>query len=736
MMTTDASAAHPNSEACSCADHEATSRRRPFRSAQAARVLRARWSLSLLLLGVLPALGLASSTPVSVLTYHNDNGRTGLNPGEKILTPENVVSTSFGKLFSYPVDGYYYTQPLYVPGVAVPGKGTHNVVYVATTHDSVYAFDADSNQGDNAGPLWQVSFINPDAGITAMTVKDLGLTDPSGTESELGIVGTPVIDSETGTLFVVAKIKDSRRAVPVFSHLLYALDLGSGAVKFGGPVPLQATVRGTGLGTDGLGNIAFNNLYQLQRPGLLLVNGTVYVGFASAGDLGPYHGWLLGYDARTLRQVAVYNDTPNGEEGGIWMSGGAPAADEAGAIYFITGNGTFDANSGGPDLGDSFVKLQRSGTSLAVADWFTPYNQAVLNANDGDLGSGAAMLLPDSAGSPEHPRLLVGCGKEGIVYLLDCDNMGHFNPTDNSHAVQWFGLGAPTLSMPACFNNRIYYQGINDTLKFYNVSNAFVAPSPASHSGVTFSFPGATPSLSANDHTQGIAWVIQADAFGTNGPAVLRAFDADDLSRQLYTSSDAGVRDRLGPAQKFTPPTIANGKVYAGSGFQLAVFGTLGGPVIATQPQDRTVDTGASVTFNVGAGGTPPFTYQWRFKGDEIAGATNAWLTVTNVQPANAGDYSVVVSNAYDPAVSEAAFLVVNPTAVRPRLSINARFEITLSGELGRTYEIQYLSDLDPDQSDWVILTTVDLTNAVQVVTDPQGTNATQRFYRAFLQPF
>jgi hypothetical protein len=418
------------------------------------------------------------------------------------------------------------------------------------------------------------------------------------------------------------------------------------------------------------------------------------------------------------------------------MSGAAPAADAAGDLYVMTGNGTFDANTGGPDFGDSFLRLTKSESGLAVTDYFTPFDQALLNANDGDLGSGAPMLLPETAGSAEHPNLLVGCGKEGIVYVVDRDNMGHFNSNDNNQIVQWFGLGSPTLSMPAWFNNRVYYHGINDTLKAFSVTNSQMSWSPASRSTVSFAFPGATPSISADNANNGIAWEIQTDAFGTNGPAVLRAYDAADLSRQLYTSGDAGDRDRLGPAQKFAVPTIANGKVYVGAGFQLSVFGTLGAPVIATQPQDQTIDAGTDVIFNVGAGGSPPFGYQWRFNGKDLDGATNAWLSLTNVPASGAGDYTVRVANSYDTALSEAARLIVNSPPVPPKLTINSQLEIALEGDPGRGYAIEYLADLDLQQNDWIVLTTLTLTNTIQTVTDPQGTNAERRFYRAVADPF
>ena len=669
-----------------------------------------------------------------VVTYHNDLARTGQNLNETVLAPANVNANSFGKLFTYSVDGYFYTQPLYVAGVSIPGKGVHNVVYIATQHDSVYGFDADSNQGDNTAPLWQVSFINPAAGITTMPQSDLGLND--FTQAEIGITGTPVIDPLTGTLFVVAKTKETIGGSTRYYQRLHALDIRTGKEKFDGPVEIRASLPGTGPGTDGFGHIAFDPFYEFQRSGLLLQNGEVYVGFASAGDIGPYHGWIIGYDAHTLQLTRAFNDTPNGYEGGIWMSGAAPAADAEGNIYCMTGNGMFNAHIGGLDFGDSFLKLTPAGGGLIVADYFTPYDQAVLDATDGDLGSGAPLLLPDSAGSDAHPNLLIGCGKEGIIYLLDPDQMGHYRATDNSQIVQSVNLAAGTSSMPAYFNNWIYYLAINDVLKAFSISNGRMSSVPVSQSHDQFGFPGATPSISANGSNDAVVWVIQADAFATRGPAVLRAYNATNLDERLFSSSDAGTRDRLGPAQKFAVPTIVNGKVYVGAGFELSVFGNLGAPIVTTQPLGQKAYRGADVTFNVAASGTPPYSYRWQFGGNDLVDATNAWLTLTNVSLEASGVYRAVVSNSDGTAFSAEAELVVAPPPLPPRLVINPQLEVSVQGETGQTYSIEYTSDLDRDYSYWVILTTLTLTNSTQAFLDPDGTNQLKRFYRAVVEPF
>ncbi|MBU6399983.1 MAG: chitobiase/beta-hexosaminidase C-terminal domain-containing protein, partial [Verrucomicrobia bacterium] len=524
----------------------------------------------------LALLLLATGAPaqVAVLTQHNNVARTGLNDQETILTPANVNPNSFGKLFSYPVDGYVCAQPLYVPSVAVLNRGTHNVLFIATEHDSVYAFDADSNIDTNASPLWHVSFINPSAGITTVPNGDVGSSD---IVPEIGITSTPVIDPGSGTLYVEVKTKEPGL---VYRHRLHALDITSGAERPGSPALISATVTGTGDGNNGAGQIPFNSLRQMNRPGLLLLNGVIYLAYASHGDNGPYHGWVFAYDAQSFQQVGVYNTTryDSPSLGGIWQSGDGPAADPAGNLYVETGNGAFNTAHGTLDicsLGDSFIKLSTT-NGLHVADYFTPYNQASLNNGDVDLGSGGPVVLPDSVGSAAHPHLLVGCGKQGRVYLLDRDNLGHFNSTSDSQIVQELNIVNGTWSAPAYFNDQIYYQGAGDVLKAFQFSNGLLVSTPTSRSSTAFGFPGATPSISANGISNGIVWVLQND--GYNGspqstPQVLHAYNATNLAVQLYASSMAGVRDQLGGAVKFTVPTIANGKVYVGSQYQVSAFG-------------------------------------------------------------------------------------------------------------------------------------------------------------------
>jgi hypothetical protein len=355
---------------------------------------------------------------VNVLTYHNDNLRTGLNSQETVLTPQNVNSTTFGKLFEDPVDGQVFAQPLVITGVNVPGRGVHDLVIVATEHDSAYAFDADN---PDAVPIWHTSFIDPAAGVTPVS----GSNTQGNVQPEVGITGTPVIAAPTGTIYVVAATQEVRADGVHFVQRLHALNVATGAdvvkpytigdTMFDGSTytyVIGPSVPGTGDGSV-YGVVDFNALREAQRPGLLLLNGTVYVGWASHGDNGPYHGWVLGFNAQTLRPVAggIYNDTPDGSEGGIWMSGAGLAADSSGNIYFSTGNGTFDANLGGSDYGDSAVKLSTS-NGLSVSDYFTPSNQAYLDQNDLDFGSGGVMLLPDQPGL--YPHLLVTQGQRAL----------------------------------------------------------------------------------------------------------------------------------------------------------------------------------------------------------------------------------------------------------------------------------------------------------------------------------
>jgi uncharacterized repeat protein (TIGR03806 family) len=529
------------------------------------------WTGWLSCLGLMWAAVIAHAQ-VNVLMHHFDLSRHGANLSETELTPANVSSATFGKLFSHDVDGYVYAQPLVLTGVNVPGKGVHDLVFVATEHDTLYAFDANDAAGDNAQPVWQVSFINAAAGITTVPSGDVGTGD---IVPEIGITSTPTIDPTTGTLYVEVKTKEPGSK---YVHRLHGLDVSNGAERPGSPVVITAVTKGTGDGSNGAGSLPFNSLRQMNRPGLTLVqpagypNPVLYIAFASHGDNGPYHGWVLGYDVVTLKQVQVYNTTPNGGLGGIWMGGLGPAVDPDGNLFVITGNGTFNAAS--QSYSDSFLKLTTGGTNLVLADYFTPFNQASLNSADADLGSGGVVVLPDEVGSAAHPHLCVGCGKEGKIYLLDRDNLGHYQANSDSQIVQSLsGLIAGTWGTPAYYKGRLYYVGSGDAMKMLPFSNGKLTGRIQSQSPNGFGYPAGTPSISANGNTNGIAWAIDFGAYGSRGPSVLHAYDAENLAKELYNSSQVGTRDVPGPAVKFTTPTIANGKVFMGTANTLAVFG-------------------------------------------------------------------------------------------------------------------------------------------------------------------
>lgn len=517
-----------------------------------------------------------------VFTQHNDIARTGLNANENVLTLTNVGNTTtFGKKFSQSVDGFLYAQPLYVPSVSIAG-GTHNVVIVATEGDSVYAFDADNKTGANANPLWHANLIDTahgaSAGETTATSNDVSCTD---LVPEIGISSTPVIDPSTGTIYVETKSKQPSGLQ--FFHRLHALDIATGTEKFGGPAVISASVSATGDGSSG-GTLKFNDLTQMNRPGLLWLNGMIYVAYASPCDNGPYHGWVFAYDAATLAQKALHLTTPNGGLGGIWMSGAGLAADSAGNIYLTTGNGTFDtSNIPAQELGDTDEKLFNDGTDrLALVDYFTPFNQASLSNADTDLGSGGVLLLPHQPGA--HAHELVQVGKEGKIYVIDRDHMTagnlHYcvsacNGTD-AQIVQELNAPIPIpngiWSMPAYWNNNVYFWGVSDVLKRYTLSNGLLGVSPASTSSRVYGYPGANPSLSASATTNAIVWAIDSNG-GSN--AGLYAYDAITLV-ELYNSNQAsGNRDVAGPGVKFSVPTIANGKVYVGTQTEVDVYGTL-----------------------------------------------------------------------------------------------------------------------------------------------------------------
>jgi len=517
------------------------------------------------------------TTYAGAFTHHNDNFRTGRNAEETVLAPANVRASTFGKLFTYPLDGAAFASPLYVAGVTVPGQGTHNVVYVATEHDSVYAFDAD---GRRASPLWQRSFLGPER--TPVPAADTG--DCCGLGAEIGITGTPVVDVATGTLYVVAKTKESAGGVTGYVQRLHALDIGSGAEKFGGPVMIQASAPGQGSGAVA-GQVAFDSLHANQRAALLLNQGVVYIAFGAHGPAQTTHGWVLGYDAATLRPVLTVNLSPNADGAGIWQANGGPAADLTGNVFVITGNGAFDVSTSVSDFGDSFVKIAANGT---IADYFTPWNQGALNANGLDLGSAGPLLLPDQPGA--HPHLLVSAGKNGTIYLVDRDAMGRFSGTTSDLQIvqsiaDVFPNGTPepgNVSAPIYFNGTVYFGPVADSIQAFPMENGRLGASAHTRSVDVFPYPGAQLSVSASGVTNGIVWAIQrngdcgvAATCASAAAGVLKAYDAANLGTLLYSSDQIPERDTLDPAAKFSVPLVANGKVFVTSSSQLTIYGLL-----------------------------------------------------------------------------------------------------------------------------------------------------------------
>jgi hypothetical protein len=495
-----------------------------------------------------------------VLTQHNDNTRAGLNASEKILTPANVNVDSFGKLFTQNVDGIIVAQPLYATGVLMNDGNVHNVVYVATQNNTVYAFDADSTQGSNASPLWSVSLND---GGTPDPISDFGCTGTHYTE--IGIMGTPVIDAGKTTLWVVAKtvIGTGDNAVRNFS--LHALDITTGSERLGGPVIITATAPSSN------GSGTFNPIYQMQRPALLLQGGVLYIGFGGNGcDQYAYNGWLLAYNAQNLQQESAFLVTPDGLRGSIWQGGSGPAADANGNVYVVTANGTYDGPAGGNDFGDSVLKMGWNGSVFGVIDYFTPYNQKLLAQQDLDLGSSGPLVLPDQPGL--YPHELVAAGKEGTLYLINRDNEGQFN-SDTDDVIQSIphAVATEVAGVPSYWNGSVYMGGDLDYIKQYSLVNGLLTTEPVSQTPVIFAGAGpASTSITANGKTNGIFWVIRH----TN-PALF-AYDPTNLANKFYDSTQAlKSRDKLIPVTRFVTPTISNGKVYIGGTTGLVVYGLL-----------------------------------------------------------------------------------------------------------------------------------------------------------------
>lgn len=503
---------------------------------------------------------------IDVVTYHYDNMRTGQNVNEMTLTPANVTVSTFGKLGEFAVDGLVDAQPLLLSNLAIPGGGSKNVVYVVTEHDSIYAFDADSITASGGTALWHVSAL-----LSGETTSD----DRSCTQvtPEIGITSTPVIDRSRNAIYVVAMSKDSTGS---YHQRIHALDLTTGNELFGGPVDVQASYPGTGDNSSG-GSVVFDPKQYKERASLLELNGTIYTMWSSHCDHRPYTSWIISYNADTLAQTNILNLVPNGSEGAIWMSGAAPAADASGNIYMIVANGDFDTtlNSQGfptnGDCGNCFAKIT-STVPLTLLDYFTPLNTVSESDSDTDFGSGGELLLPDVVdGNGNTRHLAVGSGKDANIYVVDRDNMGKFSGTaDNIYQLITGQLSGGVYSKPSYFNGTVYYGANGDAVKAFPIVNGQLATFPSSRSGHTFGYPGATPSISASGTTNGIVWVVE-----NSSPAVLHAYDATNLSNELYNSTQAsGGKDNFS-SNKFITPMVANGRVYVGTQNSVAVFGLL-----------------------------------------------------------------------------------------------------------------------------------------------------------------
>ncbi|MGB8328233.1 MAG: IPT/TIG domain-containing protein [Steroidobacteraceae bacterium] len=557
-----------------------------------------------------------------------------MNLNETALNVSNVRPAQFGKLFTRTVDGQIYAQPLYVAGLNL-GTTVRNVVYIATEKNNVYAFDADDPNA--SAPLWQVNLGPP------VPVADTG--EIYDINEFVGITSTPVIDPVTGTLYCVAKTKEGGS----YFQRLHALDIRTGQEKFGGPALIAGSVPGTGAGSVA-GTLTFDPLKHLNRPALLLVNGHVYVAFGSHGDSEPWHGWVFGYDAATLQRTAIFNTTPTGWGGGIWQSGQGLVADSSGNIYFMTGNGAFDATTGGSNFGCAFVKL--STPQLTVADWFAPYDADVLNAGDGDLSSSGPVLIPGT-------NLIAGGGKESLIYVLDRNNMGHFRAGSNSQIVQeifvswWYHIHGAPVYWNGPQSSLMYVWTENNVLQSFRMLNGVSQGLGATSTmAVPDGMPGAMLALSANGSAPGtgILWAshpFSGDAELATVPGILRAFDASNVSVEIWNSRMNAARDDFGNLAKHTPPTVANGKVYVATfSNQVAVYG-----LIAPSPQITSVSPSRGPT----AGGTSVTITGANFAagaavtvgGSAVTGlAVVNRTTITASTPAHAsGPVSVTVAN-------------------------------------------------------------------------------------------
>ena len=625
------------------------------------------------------------SGQVSVLTNRNDNARTGANLNELVLSTLNVNPSLFGKLFSQTVDGSIYAQPLYVPTVTI-GGAAHNVVYVATMNDKVYAFDADNNTGANASPLWSQDLATPFGG-TPIPIGNLTNGFVTGNIiGNVGIESTPVIDLSTNTMYLLARTLEGSNYV----QRLHALDIASGAEKFGGPVVIAASVPGTGGGSSG-GTLMFDPKRHNQRAALALANGLVIISWASHEDIGPYHGWVMAYNASNLQQAGVFNTTPNGNDGGIWQAGRGPVIDSTGNAYFITGNGDWD---GSKNFGDSMLKFGTSGT-LSLADWFTPDNQSTLNSKDWDLGSSGLMSIPGTS-------LLAGGGKEGKLYLLNTAGLGH-EQSGNGQIVQVM-QASPTAGRNEIKSGLAYWNSPNhgplvylwadgDNLRAFHFNGSTLDTTPVVVGTIAApGSPGGMLSISANGSTAGTGILWAAMAVSQDGDhgvvsGVLRAFDASNPATELWDSQQNSSRDALGTLGKFVPPTVANGKVYMATfANALAVYGLLASDfALLASPSAQSVIPGNAVNYNVavsdagGFGGTVNLTVSGlpagasaNFSPSSVTGSGSSVLAITTTTVTPLGSYPLTITGVSGATThTTSATLVVSSSTAPKAISIS-----------------------------------------------------------------
>jgi hypothetical protein len=612
------------------------------------------------------SVGTAWGQHNNVLTQRGDASRDGQFANELYLTPGNVNSNQFGNLFSYVVDGYITVQPLYVSGVNIPGVGVVNVVYVATSHDSVYAFNADAP--GTGTPLWQVNFLNSGNGTTVTTepVSALGCSSVNGF-SEVGILGTPVIDLSSNTIYLVAKTMEVTNGVTSYIFRLHALDITTGAEKFGGPQLINASY--------GTLNLSTYAQYDLQRPALLESNGTIYIAFGSNGCDQKAFGWLLAYNATTLQQEAVFNTSPAQTYGGsIWMSGVGPAADSNGDVYVSTANGTFDVNTGGSDYGDTVLKLGLNGAAFSVVDYFTPSNQLKMKSGDLDLGSGGVVLLPND-GFTLSSSLAIAEGKTGTIFLINTGNMGKYDSGasgSDGDVEDVVGATQQMYGAPIYWNGYVYTAARQDHLKAFSVTNGMLSSTWVFESTSAYTLTG-VPTLSANANENGIIWLVRSTN-NTGSVMELSAFNAFPSITELYNSQQMSGRDALGNAPHFATPLVANGKVFVGTQTQLKAYGLFPSltpssgnnqsatvnTAIALSVQAINPYTGAgipnvTVTFGSGNKGT--------FNPTQVTTDSTGTAATTYTLPQTAGSYALTATSSGYSTASLTETAVAGPAA-------------------------------------------------------------------------